>query len=150
MFLLILGVVCIFFGGRFAVDFAVVAAHNFHIPVAAVALTAVAFGTSLPELFATTGSALRGHSNSASGQLIASGVFNILLVMGVVALVHPVAVAPILAQRDGPIMVASLLLLLAMMLMGWRLTRVQGAVLLVGYAAYVASVALRSGLHLFG
>lgn len=146
-FLFAIGLVCIFFGGRFAVDFGIVLAHNLGVPVLSVALTLVALGTALPELVSVLVSAARGHTNAASSRLIASSAFNILLVLGVAAVLRPLRVDPALAHIDGPVLVAGVLALLLMMMPGWRLTRGQSVLLLLGYAAYVASVALRSGLH---
>jgi len=147
-FLLAVGVVCLFFGARLAIDFALLIARDFHLPQAAVALTLVALGTSLPELVSTIASAVRGHPALVSGRLVASSVFNILLVLGIAAVMHPLSVAPTLAQFDAPVMAASAIALALLMMFGWRVTRVQGFLLLIGYAAYVVSVGLRNGMHI--
>lgn len=148
IFLLPFGIACLFFGARFAIDFALVMARDFHLPVAAVALTVLALGTSLPEIVTTMRSAAHGHPGQIASQLIASSIFNILLVLGTAALIRPMTVAPMLAQFDGPIAAACAVLLALLMLSGWRLTRGQGVLLLVGYAAYLVSVGLRAGLHI--
>jgi cation:H+ antiporter len=147
-FLLAVGVVCLFFGARLAIDFALVIARDFHLPQSAVALTLLAIGTSLPELVSTVASAARGHPNQASGRLVASSVFNILLVLGITAAVRPLSVAPMLAQFDVPVMAVCAIVLPLLMLFGWRLTRTQGLLLLLGYAGYIVSVGVRSGIHL--
>ncbi|HTW33539.1 MAG TPA: sodium:calcium antiporter [Rhizomicrobium sp.] len=150
LFLLAVGVVCLFFGARLAIDFALLIARNFHLPQLAVALTLLAIGTTLPELISTFVSATRGHPNLISGRLVASSVFNILLVLGIAAAVRPISVAPMLAQFDAPLMAACAIVIPLLMLFGWRLTRGQGLLLLLGYAGYIVSVGLRSGLHLLG
>ena len=113
------------------------------------ALTLLAIGTSLPELVSTIVSAARGHPTLASGRLIASSVFNVLLVLGIAAVMRPMTAAPTLAQFDAPVAVCAVIIPL-LMLFGWRLTRSQGLLLLLGYAGYIVSVGLRSGLHLLG
>jgi cation:H+ antiporter len=150
LFVFAVGVVCLFFGARLALDFALLIARDFHLPQLAVALTLLAIGTSLPEIVSTFVSAMRGHPNLASGRLVASSVFNILLVLGIAAVVRPMSVAPMLAQFDAPLMAACAIVIPLLMLFGWRLTRGQGLLLLLGYAGYVVSVGLRSGLHLLG
>jgi cation:H+ antiporter len=150
LFVFAVGVVCLFFGARLALDFALLIARDFHLPQLAVALTLLAIGTSLPEIVSTFVSAMRGHPNLASGRLVASSVFNILLVLGIAAVVRPMSVAPMLAQFDAPLMAACAIVIPLLMLFGWRLTRGQGLLLLLGYAGYIVSVGLRSGLHLLG
>jgi len=148
LFLLVVGIICLFYGARLAIDFAMLIARDFHLPQLAVALTLVAFGTSLPEFVSTIGSAVRGHPALVSGRLVASSVFNILLVLGIAAVMQPLSVAPALAQIDAPIMAACAVALTLLMLFGWRLTRLQGFLLLAGYAAYVVSVGVRYGVHI--
>jgi cation:H+ antiporter len=148
LFLIAVGAVGLFFGARLAIDFAVLIARDFHLPQTAVALTVVAFGTSLPELVSTLSSAARGHPNAISGRIVASNVFNVLLVLGIAAVLHPMSIAPGLAQFDMPIMAACAVGVPVLMLFGWRLTRGQGILLLVGYIAYLASIGVRSGVHI--
>ena len=150
IFLVAVGVVCLFFGARLAIDFALLIARNFHVPQTAVALTLVAFGTSLPELVAILRGAGRKGTNGMSGKIIASSIFNILFVLGISALLRPMSVAPMLGGFDVPILAVCAVLLSVLMLFGWRLTRFQGALLLAGYIAYIVSVGLRSGVHLHG
>jgi cation:H+ antiporter len=145
--LVAVGIVSLFFGARLTIDFALLIARDFHLPQAAVALTLVALGTALPELVSTLASASRGHSNALSGQIVASNVFNVLLVLGIAAAMHPMSVAPGLVQFDMPVMAACAVVVPVLMLFGWRLTRSQGMLLLMGYAAYIVSVGIRSGIQ---
>ncbi len=146
VFLFAFGLICVFFGARLATDFAIVAARDFHLSQAGASLTLVAFGTSLPELVSTLGSAARRDLNRISGNLMASSVFNILLVLGIAACTAPLSVTSMLADFDGPFMAASAIVVAVLMLSGWRLTRGQGAILLVFYAVYLCSIGLRSGM----
>jgi cation:H+ antiporter len=146
-FLAVIGIVCLFFGARFAIDLAVVIARDFHVSQTAVALTLIALGTTLPELLVALGSSARGQSSFVSGHLIASGIFNILLVFAVTVIVRPMAIAPMLSQFDAPVMTGCALVVSVFLLSGWRLSRFQGVLLLAGYVAYIASVAVRSGVR---
>jgi len=150
LFVFAVGVVCLYFGAKLAIDFALVIARDFHLPQLTVALTLLAIGTSLPELVSTFFAATRGHPSLTSGRLVASSVFNILLVLGIATVMRPMSVAPMLAQFDIPIMAVCAIVIPLLMLFGWRLTRGQGLLLLLGYAGYIVSVGLRSGLHLLG
>ncbi len=150
VFLFIIGIVCLYFGGRFALGASLAIARNFHVSQIFVALTLMAFGTALPELVTTLAAAIRGHTSLASSHLIASNIFSILLVAGLAAIIHPLAVSPVLATIDGPIMIGASLILVAFLMSGWRLTRGQGALLLVFYGFYLAFIAWRSGWPLYG
>jgi len=147
LFLLAVGIVCLYFGAHIAIDFAALIARNFHLPQSAVALTLLAFGTSLPELVSTAVSARRGHPGLASGRIVASSIFNILLVLGLAAVMRPLSAAPMLAQFDAPVMAGCAIALPLLMLFGWRLTRGQGVLLLLAYAGYIVSIGVRNGMH---
>ena len=99
LFLIVIGVGCLFFGAFFAVDFSVLAARMLHVGQVAIALTVVAIGTALPELGATMASARRGHAYAASSQLLASSIFNLLLVFGIAICARPMSVAPGVGQN---------------------------------------------------
>jgi len=153
LFLLVVGLIALYFGGRTVLDGSVSIARIHHVPEAVIALTVIAVGTSLPELVTTLIGSARGQSNLVMGNLIGSNIFNILFVLGVAALVHPLAVSPMLAHADLPAMVAAAVALLAMLTVGWRLSRGQGLLLLMGFAAYVVFLAWRQGYipaHPFG
>jgi cation:H+ antiporter len=150
LFLIAIGVGCLFFGAFFAVDFSVLAARMLHVGQAAIALTVVAIGTALPELGATMSSARRGHSYAASSQLLASSIFNLLLVFGIAICVRPMSVSPELAKIYAPVLAGCALLVGVFMLSGWRLTRGHGVILLGLYFGYIAAIAFRSGAFLHG
>jgi cation:H+ antiporter len=105
-----------------------------------IGLTIVAIGTSLPELATSTTSALRGKPGIAFGNVIGSNVLNITAVLGAVALIQPFAVVG-LRPLDLVVMVASAVFLLPLMWRGSVLNRWEAAILLVGYATYLYSLA---------
>jgi cation:H+ antiporter len=81
-FKVIAGLVCLFFGGKFLVYGATECAKLMNINDIVIGATVVAVGTSLPELFASTVAAAKGHPEIAIGNVIGSNLFNILLILG--------------------------------------------------------------------
>ncbi|MBI3676852.1 MAG: calcium/sodium antiporter [Proteobacteria bacterium] len=148
-FLMLFGFVCLYFGGRFAVDGGLLLAQEYHVPQALIGLTVIAFGASLPELTTTLIATGRGQTSIAIGHLIGSNIFNLLLVLGIAASIHPLSVAPSLAHFDVFVMLASAALLIPMMASGWRVTRSEGFVLVLLYVGYIGYLAWQQGyLHL--
>ena len=104
-----------------------------------VGLTVVALGTSSPELAVTVQASWAGRAGVGLGNVVGSNVFNILFVLGASALIAPLLVSKELVRRDGPVMVATAVLLLLLAL-DRELTRVDGALLvaiMVGYTGYL-------------
>lgn len=101
-----------------------------------VGLTVVAIGTSTPELAISVGGALAGTPDIALGNVVGSNIANVLLILGLVALITPLVVQRQLIWLDVPIMIAVSLLTL---LLAWdgRITRAEGALLMAGAAAYI-------------
>ncbi len=143
--MLIFGLACLYFGGSYVVDGGVALARAHHVPQAVVGLTLIAFGSSLPELATTIAASLRGQSSIAVGNLIGSNIFNILLVLGVTATVHPLAVSHLVSDVDLYAMLAAALVLPLLLASRWQLTRAQGAMLVLSYVAYIATLAWRQG-----
>jgi cation:H+ antiporter len=145
-FILLFGLVCLALGAQFAVAGAVRFAVTAGVSQAMVALTMVAFCTSVPELLLTTIAAAKGETDLAIGHLVGSNTFNILAVVGLTAVLRPLAVSSALAGIDMLVMVGASALLLPMLATSWRLSRPQGALLLISYLGYVAFLAWRQGL----
>lgn len=101
-----------------------------------VGLTIVAFGTGSPELVLSVQAAANGNGGITLGNVLGSNVSNIALVLGVAALVRPMAVQARLVRREVPVMIAATFLLAALLWDG-GLSRLDGAVLLAGAVVYV-------------
>lgn len=152
-YILVIGIVCLVLGAHFTVGGAIRVANELHLTQAVVGLTIVAFGSSLPELLLTASAAARGETDLAIGHLIGSNTLNILGVLGFTAVISPVGIAPMFAAVDVLVMVAASVILLPMLATNWRLSRPQGALLLVSYAGYLVFLAWRQGLltpHMLG
>ncbi|MBV8977753.1 MAG: calcium/sodium antiporter [Alphaproteobacteria bacterium] len=144
MFLLLFGIVGLTVGAHFTVAGAEILAREYDLAPATVGATAVAFGASLPELFVTLTAAARRQTHLAIGHLIGSNVFNVLGGLGLTAALFPLRVDPPL-QADLFVMALASALILPLLIADWRLTRLRGAFLLVGYAAYLVFLAWRQG-----
>ena len=111
--LLILGLGLILVGANYLTDGSAAVAQRFHMPEFIIGLTIVAIGTSMPELVVSVVSALKGQSDLAIGNVVGSNLFNVFLILGICALITPLALTRSTIRRDIPIgVVASLMMLL--------------------------------------
>lgn len=104
-----------------------------------IGLTVIAIGTSLPELAATIGSVLKGHTDIAIGNVVGSNILNILAVMAIPPIINPVALSSAIMWRDfGMMLVMTLLLLLFAYGLNRRpiITRFEGSILLLAWIGY--------------
>jgi len=102
-----------------------------------IGLTIIAFGTSVPELATSLVSAIRGEAEFSIGNVVGSNIYNVLAVIGVVAVAVPISVSGATIGYEFPVMLAFTVAALAIMALGERITRIEGAGLLVGYAGFV-------------
>ena len=103
--LLVLGLVMVVYGANFMVDGASALAKRYQIPNIVIGLTIVAFGTSAPELAISAYSALTGNSEIALGNLIGSNIANILLILGITAVIYPLTILRNTVQKEIPLSV---------------------------------------------
>ncbi|MXV63760.1 calcium/sodium antiporter [Natronorubrum sp. JWXQ-INN-674] len=102
-----------------------------------IGLTVLALGTSLPELAASVVGSVRGETEFAIGNIVGSNIYNILAVLGIVALITPIEIAPSTLRLELPVLVVFTIVLVAMMGYGRRLTRLDGAGLVAGYVVFL-------------
>jgi cation:H+ antiporter len=107
-----------------------------------VGLTIVAIGTSLPELAASVVAAMRGYAGLAVGNVVGSNIFNIFLVLGAVGLVRPIDGDLSLLRLDVGFVVGATLVGALMMRGSRRITRTEGALLLVAYGSFIVLAAI--------
>jgi cation:H+ antiporter len=101
-----------------------------------VGLTIVAFGTGSPELVVSISAALEGNSPIALGNVVGSNVLNILAVLGLTALIQPISAGEIRALDMGA-MLGTAGLLFVLLGRNFRLDRIEGTLLLIGYVIYI-------------
>jgi len=140
---LLIGLVILPVSSKFLVDGAIYIARSLEVSEAVIGLTIMALGTSLPELAAALTSALRHEDDLAIGNVIGSNMFNILGVLGVAAVIHPVEVDLLMLKQDFPVMFlfTVLLFFMAYGITGpGRISRKSAVLLLTLYLAYEALV----------
>src|SRR5688572_30073780 len=134
---LAVGIAALVAGGNFLVDGAVQLARLAGLSERVIGLTIVAGGTGAPELATSLVAALRKRTDVAIANMIGSNIFNILGILGVSALVAPVAVSPALVRTDMWWMIGTAVLLLPLMRSQSRLSRAEGGLLVAVYVAYL-------------
>lgn len=144
---LVVGAILIAIGANLLVDNGTLIAQGLGVPESVIALTFVALGTSLPELVTAITSLVKGHSALSLGNIVGANLFNLVLVSGISVALAPFSIpqSSLIAGHnaslvmDIPVMFAVMLLLTVPALArGGKLSRVQGIVLLVIYAAFCA------------
>ena len=134
--LVIAGLLILIFGARFFVGSATFIARQLNVPEAVIALTVVAFGTSLPELATSIVAALKHEQDIAIGNVVGSNIFNILCIMGISPMIKPITAQGI-TLLDMGLMIGIAALLWIMMLCGKKINRLEGALFLVINFTYV-------------
>lgn len=124
-------------GSTALVHGAVGVASSLGVSDAVIGLTIVAAGTSTPELVTSLVAARRGQDDIAVGNVVGSNIFNVLGILGTTALIHPLPVPSEIIARDNWWMIALSLLLFPLMKTGMRVNRLEGAVLLAVFTAYM-------------
>ncbi len=103
---LIGGFILLVAGGDFLVQGAVQVASRFGVSPLVIGLTLVGFGTSTPELVTSVQAALIGAPGIAYGNIVGSNIANMLLILGVSAMLYPIAIGSAALRRDGGVMIA--------------------------------------------
>jgi len=136
--LLILGVVLLTVGGEALIRGALAASQRLGVSPLLSGLVIVGFGTSAPELVVSVDAALNGQPDIAIGNVVGSNIGNILLILGICAVITPLAVKPLALRRDAATVVAaSLLFLVLVFLGGSTLGRTDAAILLIALMSYL-------------
>lgn len=132
------GCAAVILGGEWVVNAAVSLAEQLGVSERVIGLTIVAVGTSLPEAATSVVAVFRGETDIAVGNAVGSSLTNVFLVLGVTAAISPVSVGPE-AFHDGLMYLAGAAMLLAFALLPspGRIHRIEGSVMLLGYAAYI-------------
>lgn len=131
-------------GARFLVSGAIDLARIFSLSETIIGLTIVAVGTSLPELVTSVMASLRKQGDIAFGNIVGSNIYNVLGILGVTAIVKPIAVPAEIMQLDIWVMLAATVLLFIAAVSRWRIGRAEGGFMLLAYGAYVTWLALNA------
>lgn len=136
---LLIGLLAITLGAEFLVRGAKVSAGIIGVPEAVIALSIIAFGTSLPELSTCIIAGKRGHSDLVLGNIVGSNVFNILMIIGVTAMVKPIAAgsfAPQLADFDIWVAAGVSVLFALLLFTVKKITKPVGYLFMAAYIMY--------------
>jgi cation:H+ antiporter len=140
--MLLVGLALVGVASHFLIASAVQLARSFGVSEWAIAVTVVAAGTSVPEMATTLAGVVRGHTAISAGNVIGSDIFNVLGVLGLAGMLHPMALEP--AARASLLALAGMVLVVFLMMRsGWRISRLEGMTLValaaVRWALDVAS-----------
>lgn len=131
------GLALILLGANYLVDGSCAIARKSGVSELVIGLTIVALGTSLPELVVSLFGALKGSSDIALGNVVGSNIINTGLILGLTALIAPIAVGSTSRKRDIPLNLGSALILVLFIYIGSDISRIEGIILTVLYAAYI-------------
>ena len=147
--LFLLGLVTLVFGAEAMVRGASRLAVSLGISPLVVGLTVVAFGTSAPEMAVSVGAAMDGKPDLALGNVVGSNIANVLLILGISAVIAPLLVAEQIIRQEVPIMIGASVLLVVMALDG-SIARPEAAilfVLVVGYTVFLIRQSRSASQH---
>ena len=132
---IVVGLLALVYGSDLLVVNSIIIAERLGMSEAMIGLTIVAIGTSMPELATSVVAAIKKRSDIAIGNVIGSNIFNILLVLGVAGLIHPIS-TPEINYMDSLFVVALGLVLWLFMKLGTRIRRWQGTTFIFIYVLY--------------
>ena len=148
--MLIASLVLLVVGANWLVDGAAAIARRYHMSEYIIGATIVGMGTSAPELVVSVISSVGGHSDIAIGNVVGSNIFNVLLILGITALLMPINYTRDNVRRDIPLNIGASVLVIVLCILNkvcsgeYGLGRFSGLLLLVLFALYLWS-SLRGG-----
>ena len=153
---LVAGFVLLVKGADFFVDGAVGIAARFGIPQLVIGLTIAAMGTSMPEAAVSITSALKGSAGITVGNVVGSNIMNILVILGLTAVITPIAVQRSTRRFEIPGMIAVSVLFLVFGYTGGEIVRFEGIIMWLVFIGLLritrlrrAARRIRSGVFLF-
>lgn len=135
--LLVIGFVMLVKGADFFVEGAAGIAGKFGIPQLVIGLTIVAMGTSAPEAAVSITAALGGSAGLTVGNVVGSNIMNILIILGITAIIVPVAIQRSTLQIELPFMIGISILMVVLGYSGEAITRVEGVILGIFFLIYL-------------
>lgn len=136
--LIIVGFVLLIKGADLLVDGASGIAKKFHIPEIIIGLTIVSMGTSMPELFVSTKSAIEGYSDIAIGNIIGSNLCNLLLILGLSAVIFPIKFKKETKFIELPMCIAITIIFTILCNIGGDISRVDAIILMILFLLFIA------------
>lgn len=141
---ILIGLTLLVVGGEFLVRSSVALSFKMNISRMVIGLTVVSFATSAPELLVSLQAALEGFSDISLGNIMGSNIANIGLVLGITAMISPLAVDRDFYKFNWPVMMAFSFALYFFLLNGGDIDRLEGGALVLGLILYLIFLILRS------
>ncbi|MDN3593321.1 calcium/sodium antiporter [Zunongwangia endophytica] len=141
---ILIGLVLLVVGGEFLVRSSVALSFKMNISRMVIGLTVVSFATSAPELLVSLQAAMEGFSDISLGNIIGSNIANIGLVLGITALISPIAVDSDFYKFNWPVMMIFSFALFFFLLNGEDIDRLEGGALVLGLLIYLLFLIIRS------
>lgn len=135
------GMALIVAGGSLLVDAAIAISTSLGVSDEVIGLTVVAVGTSLPELVTSAIAAIKRQGEIALGNVLGSNIYNVLFIGGVTGIVAPTEIPVGILQFDLIVLLAVSAIVMLLAFTGAKLSRLEGCVLVTGYAGYTAVTA---------
>lgn len=135
--LIIIGFIFLIKGAEVLVEGASGLAKRFHIPEIIIGLTVVSIGTSMPELFVSLTAAVDGYQDMAIGNVVGSNISNLLLIVGLSAILRPLEFQKSTKFIDIPICFATTIIFMILANIGQGISRLDAAMLSILFAAFI-------------
>ena len=135
--LIIIGFLMLIKGADVLVDGSSAIAKRMRISEIIIGLTIVSIGTSMPELFVSTTSALQGASDISVGNIIGSNICNLLLILGLTAIIHPVKFQKQTKLIENPMSIILTLIFLVICNTDQGISRIEGIILLILFVGFL-------------
>jgi len=133
----IIGFILLLKGADFFVDGAAALAARLGIPQIVIGLTVVAFGTSAPEAAVSISAGIKGNNGISIGNVVGSNIFNILIILGVTAVITTLSVRKETVKVDIPVMIGATILMVVWGMLGKTLTKITGVIFLLILFSYI-------------
>jgi cation:H+ antiporter len=134
--ILVITAAALFVGARLLVNNGIIIAEALGVPQRVLAVTFIALGTSLPELVTAISALIKGHTAVSVGNILGANIMNLLLVIGIPAAITGIVPSASAMWIDLPVAMFAMAILTLPMIIFKKGNRVQGALLIVGYAVY--------------
>lgn len=131
------GIVGLYFGSELLVNNAVKISREFGISERVISVTIIAIGTSLPELITSIMAALSKKTDMAIGNILGSNIMNILSILGITAIIKPIAISDDFLSSDYLWMIGFTLILFPLIRTKMKISFIEGAILFLGYGTYM-------------
>lgn len=134
---IVLSLAALIYGANLVVQNSITLAQILNISERFIGLTVIAIGTSLPELSVSITAVRKGLGNIVMGNILGSNIANLLLVIGIAAIINPIKIGIQTIYYIAPFMIAMSILLLIYIRTGWRIKKHEGIILLIMYFAFL-------------